>query len=154
MIGLEESAEAPTHSSFPCPQEFWAASWWPSPHHNLLSGSSLFEFGPPKRGWGEDVSRVSSSQAPTQRENTQREGWAFQQWPEGKSEVGPCLPRGHREEQPGASRPLGKASTHQDNRLAGTAGKPPGLGNLVDEGPEGGGGVRVAPWKGVAESFP
>lgn len=75
---------------------------------------TLWRFGPPKRGWGEDVSRASSSQAPTQRENTQRVGWAFQQWPEGKSEVGLCLPRGHREEQPGASRPLGKASALRD----------------------------------------
>lgn len=61
-----------------------------------------------------------SSQVPTQRENTQREGWAFQQWPEGKSEVGLCLPRGHREEQSGASRPQGMASTLQDNWLVGS----------------------------------
>lgn len=95
------------------------------------------------------MSRVSSSQAPTQRENTQREGWAFQQWPEGKSEVGPCLPRGHREEQPGASRPLGKASTHQDDWLAGTAGKPPGM----DEGPEWR-GCQGGPLEGGGRKFP
>lgn len=62
---------------FPSPQDFWAVSWEPSPDHNPLSGFSPSEFGPPKRGWREDVSRVSSSQAPTQRENTQREGRAF-----------------------------------------------------------------------------
>lgn len=79
-------------------------SWEPSPGHRLLSGCSPGESGPLKGGWGEDVNRVSSSQAPTQRENTQREGWAFQQRPEGKSEVGLGLPRG-----PGRSRlePLG-----------------------------------------------
>lgn len=88
------------------PKELWAESREPSPDHS--------ESGPPKGGSGEDVSRVSSSQAPTQRENTQREGWAFQQGPEGKSEVGLGLPRGRREEQPGASRPLGKASTLWD----------------------------------------
>lgn len=80
------------------------------------------------------MSRVSSSQAPTQRENTHREGWAVQQGPEGKSEVGLCLPRGYGEEQPGASRPLGKASALLDNRLLGRAGKPPGLGNQGMQG--------------------
>lgn len=105
-------------------------SWEPSPDHSPLSGFSPSESGPPKAGWGKDVNRVSSSRAPTQRENTQRESWVFQQWPEGKSEVGLGLPRGHREEQPGASRPLGKASTLWDNWLSGTAGKAPSAGQL------------------------
>lgn len=112
---------------FPSPRDFWAVNWELSPDRNLLLASAL-EFGPPKRGWREDVSRVSSSQAPTQRENTQREGWAFSQQPEGKSEVGLGLPRGRGEEQSGASRPLGKVSTLQDNWLAGRAGKAPGAG--------------------------
>lgn len=51
--------------------------------------------------------------------------------------VGLGPPQGRREEQPGASRPLGKASTLRDNWLVGRNGrKSPELGNSGDKGPQ------------------
>lgn len=110
-------------------------SWEPSPDHSLLSGFSPSEFGPPKGGWGEDVNRVSSSQAPTQRENTQREGWAFQHWPEGKSEVGLGCPEGAGRSSLEPPGPWGRPPPSGTTGCQEQPKKPPVLGNSGDEGP-------------------
>lgn len=101
------------------------------------------------------------AQDPTQRENTQREGWAFQQWPEGKSKVGLDLPRG-----PGESHParLGRSSLEP---LPGHGDGPHPVGGLaVGKNPQGwatqgmkgqvGGWSGQPPWPGreAVESVP
>lgn len=148
---MEEAPKAPPTAQLPL-QELWAVSEELAPDLSLLSGFSPTESGPPKGGWGEDVSRVSSSQAPTQRENTQREGWAVQPGQKGSQKWGRACPEGagrSRLEPPG---PWGRPPPFRTTGwLAGTAGKALELGNSGDKGPRWG-DLRAALWGGVVAS--